>query len=54
MVNGHIFENVRYCQKEMFTLYNQTSDSDVNIVFVNFSKQNSLVVKAYFTPALGS
>ena len=30
------------------------SDSDVIIVFVNFSKQNSFVVKAYFTPALDS
>ena len=37
----------------MFILYNSTSDSDVFIVFVNFSKQNSFVLKAYFTPALG-
>ena len=38
----------------MFTLYNPTNDSDVIIVFVNFSKQNYLVLKAYFTLALGS
>ena len=38
----------------MCTLNNPTSDSDVIIVFVNFSKQNSFVLKAYFTPALGS
>ena len=33
----------------MFTLYNPTNDSDVIIVFVNFSKQ-----KACFTHALDS
>ena len=38
----------------MFTLYNPTTDSDVIIVYVDFSKQNYFVVKAYFTPALGS
>ena len=40
----------------MFAFYNPTSDSDVIIVFVNFSKQNYFVLKAYldFTPALGS
>ena len=38
----------------MFTLYNPTSDSDVIIVFVNFSKQDSFVLNDYFTPALGS
>ena len=38
----------------MFTLYNPTNDSHVIIVFVIFSKQISLVLKAYFTLALGS
>ena len=38
----------------MFTLYNPTSDLDVIIVFVHFSKQNSFVLKAYFTPTLGT
>ena len=38
----------------MFTLYNPISDSDVIIVFVIFSKQNHLVLKAYFTPTLDS
>ena len=38
----------------MFTLYNPTSDSDVIIVFDNFLKQNSFVLKAYRTPTFGS
>ena len=38
----------------MCTLDNPTGDSDIIIVFVNFSKQNSFIIKAYFTPALGS
>ena len=38
----------------MFTLYNPNSDSDVIIVFVKFSRQNSFVLKVYFTPALDS
>ena len=38
----------------MLTLYNPTSDSDAITVFVYFSKPNSFVLKAYFTPALGS
>ena len=38
----------------MFTLDNPTNDSDVIIGFINFSKQNSFVLKAYFTPALDS
>ena len=38
----------------MFTLDNPTTDSDVIIVYVDFSKQNSFVLKTYFTPALGS
>ena len=38
----------------MFTFYNPTSDPDVISVFVNFSKHNSFVLKAYFTPALDS
>ena len=38
----------------MFTLYNPTTDSDVIIVYADFSKQNYFVLKAYFTPALGS
>ena len=38
----------------MFTLYNPTNDSDVIIDFDHFSKQNSFVLKAYLTPALGS
>ena len=37
----------------MCTLDNRTGDSDI-IVFVNFSKQNSFIIKAYFTPALDS
>ena len=38
----------------MLTLCNPTSNSDVIIGFVNIYKQNSFVLKAYFTPALGS
>ena len=38
----------------MHTLDNPTGDSDIIIVFVNFSKQNSFIIKAYFTPARGS
>ena len=38
----------------MLTLYNPTNDSNVITDFVNFSKQNSFVLKAYLTPALGS
>ena len=38
----------------MFPFYNPTSDSDVIIVYVNFSQQNSFVLKDCFTPALGS
>ena len=38
----------------MCTLDNPTGDSDIIIVFVNFSQQNSFIIKAYFTPARGS
>ena len=38
----------------MCTLDNPTGDSDIIIVFDNFSKQNYFIIKAYFTPALGS
>ena len=41
----------------MCTLDNPAGDSDIIIVFVNFSNFqifNSFIIKAYFTPALGS
>ena len=39
----------------MCTLDNPTGDSDIIIVFVNFSKQNFyFIIKAYFTHARGS
>ena len=38
----------------MCTLDNPTGDSEIIIVFVNFSKQNYFNIMAYFTPALGS
>ena len=41
-------------RERIFTVYNPTSDSDAIIVYINFSQQNSYVLKACFTPALGS